>query len=93
MKKTLLSIVMLRILLLLLFLAPGLLFAQDNHFQTFGVENGISQPTVTSIYQDEFGIIWIGTKDGLNRYNGTDFYIFRPIENDTYGWQFTLAQR
>ena len=46
MKKTLLSIVMLRILLLLLFLAPGLLFAQDIHFQTFGVENGISQPTV-----------------------------------------------
>ena len=41
-----------------------------------------SQPTVTSIYQDEFGIIWIGTKDGLNRYNGTDFHIFRPIEND-----------
>lgn len=84
MKKTLLSIVMLRILLLLLFLAPGLLFAQDIHFQTFGVENGISQPTVTSIYQDEFGIIWIGTKDGLNRYNGTDFYIFRPIENDKH---------
>lgn len=84
MKKTLLSIVMLRILLLLLFLAPGLLFAQDIHFQTFGVENGISQPTVTSIYQDEFGIIWIGTKDGLNRYNGTDFYIFRPVENDKH---------
>lgn len=59
-----------------------LTFAQNIHFQTIGVENGISQPTVTSIYQDEFGIIWIGTKDGLNRYNGTDFYIFRPKESD-----------
>ena len=57
-------------------------FAQNIHFQAIGVEDGISQPTVTSIYQDEFGIIWIGTKDGLNRYNGTDFYIFRPVEND-----------
>lgn len=66
---------------LLLFI-PALSFGQNIHFQAIGVENGISQPTVTSIYQDEFGIIWIGTKDGLNRYNGTDFHVFRPIEND-----------
>ena len=57
-------------------------FAQNIHFQVIGVEDGISQPTVTSIYQDEFGIIWIGTKDGLNRYNGTDFYVFRPVKGD-----------
>ena len=63
----------------LLLLISTLSFGQNIHFQAIGVENGISQPTVTSIYQDEFGIIWIGTKDGLNRYNGTDFHIFRPI--------------
>ena len=66
----------------LLFFVSALSFGQNIHFQAIGVENGISQPTVTSIYQDEFGIIWIGTKDGLNRYNGTDFQVFRPIEND-----------
>lgn len=70
------------ILILLLSLFPASMAAQDIHFQTIGVENGISQPTVTSVYQDEFGIIWIGTKDGLNRYNGTDFFVFRPIEGD-----------
>lgn len=69
---------------LLFFFISILSFGQDVHFQAIGVENGISQPTVTSIYQDEFGIIWIGTKDGLNRYNGTDFYIFRPVENDKH---------
>lgn len=57
-------------------------FAQNIHFRTIGVEDGISQSTVTSIYQDEFGIIWIGTKDGLNRYDGTDISIYRPVEND-----------
>lgn len=71
-------------LFLLFFFISILSFGQDVHFQAIGVENGISQPTVTSIYQDEFGIIWIGTKDGLNRYNGTDFYIFRPVENDKH---------
>lgn len=69
-------------LAILLIFVSAVLSAQNIHFQTIGVENGISQPTVTSIYQDEFGIIWVGTKDGLNRYNGTDFYIFRPKEND-----------
>ena len=57
-------------------------FAQDMHFQTIGVEDGLSQSTVTSIYQDEFGIIWLGTKDGLNRYDGTNFSIFRPVRGD-----------
>ncbi len=81
-KEMRLSDIVKQILPLLLFLISHLLPAQDIHFQVLGVENGISQPTITSMYQDEFGIIWIGTKDGLNRYNGTDFYIFRPIEND-----------
>lgn len=60
------------------------LLAQDIHFQTIGVDNGLSQCTVTSVYQDEFGIIWIGTKDGLNRYDGTDFCVFRPIVGDKH---------
>ena len=43
----------------LLLLISTLSFGQNIHFQAIGVENGISQPTVTSISQDEFGIIWI----------------------------------
>lgn len=66
---------------LLLFIST-LSFGQNIHFKVLGVENGVSQSTITSIYQDEFGIIWIGTKDGLNRYNGNDFQIFRPKEFD-----------
>lgn len=69
-------------LFLFLFLFSRTSFSQEIHFETIGVEDGISQPTVTSIYQDEFGIMWIGTKDGLNRYDGLNFYIFRPNEND-----------
>ena len=57
-------------------------FSQEIHFQTISVEDGLSETTVNSVYQDEFGIIWIATKDGLNVYNGSDIKVFRPKEGD-----------
>jgi len=45
--------------------------AQDHgFFQQLWQEEGLSQSTVSSIVQDEQGFIWIGTQDGLNRYDG-----------------------
>ena len=38
-----------------------------------GVESGLSQSTVLAILQDRTGLMWIGTKSGLNRYDGTLF--------------------
>lgn len=40
--------------------------------------DGLSNSSVNAIYQDSNGYIWLGTWDGLNRYNGKDFEIFRP---------------
>ena len=42
-----------------------------------GVEHGLSNNIVNSLYQDRFGFIWMGTYDGLNRYDGYSFKIFR----------------
>lgn len=42
-------------------------------FLHIGTENGLSNNSVTSIIQDSLGFIWIGTKYGLNRYDGTNF--------------------
>ena len=45
-----------------------------------GVENGLSNNIVNSLYLDHFGFMWMGTYDGLNRYDGYNFKVFRNIQ-------------
>lgn len=47
--------------------AQGNIRIHSSHLQT---NEGMHQTTVYSIYQDEFGIMWFGTKNGLIKYNG-----------------------
>ena len=51
------------------------------HFLT--VEEGLSHNEVTSIVQDNNGFIWMGTRGGLNRYDGYDFKVFNQIPGDS----------
>lgn len=46
-------------------------------FHHYGVESGLSQSTAYTIIQDRVGFIWIGTKSGLNRFDGTSFKVYR----------------
>ncbi|HEY9262531.1 ligand-binding sensor domain-containing protein, partial [Chitinophaga sp.] len=47
-----------------------------------GIEQGLSNNAVTSIYQDHNGLMWFGTYDGLNRYDGYNFTTYRNEFND-----------
>ena len=47
--------------------------SESFNFKNITIEDGLSQSTVETIYQDSKGYIWIGTNDGLDRYNGYDF--------------------
>lgn len=52
-------------------------------FRRFTAGDGLSQGTVTSLLQDRKGFIWIGTQDGLNRFDGIEFRTWRHIPGDT----------
>lgn len=53
--------------------------AQDNNilFQNYNVSNGLSQNTVIRSLEDSNGVMWFCTRDGLNRFDGTEFEVFR----------------
>jgi ligand-binding sensor domain-containing protein len=63
--------------ILLYYSAQAVLINQPIRY--LGIENGLSNNAVTCIYQDQYGFMWMGTYDGLNRYDGDQFKIFRNI--------------
>ncbi len=52
-------------------------------FLHYSVKDGLSQNSVHAIYRDRRGLVWIGTQDGLNSFNGKNFTVYRHDDNDT----------
>ncbi len=59
--------------------------ASDIRFEHITSEQGLSQSSVLCILQDRQGFMWFGTRDGLNRYDGARFKIFRsdPLDSNS----------
>src|SRR5689334_24971756 len=64
-------------LVVFLFLAGYTSFAGYPVSACLGIDQGLSNNFVRCIYQDKNGFMWFGTYDGLNRYDGYEFKIFR----------------
>lgn len=56
--------------------------AQNLYFKHLGINDGLSQVCIPSIYEDETGAMWIGTSEGVNRYNGVSMTKFQENRND-----------
>ena len=54
---------------------------QKETFETLSIDEGLSNEYITSIFQDSKGYMWIGTKDGLNRYDGERIIIYNCSTN------------
>ena len=57
--------------------------AQPLTVKYLGIQQGLSNNSLSSIYQDHNGFMWFGTYDGLSRYDGYSFQVFRNIIDDT----------
>ncbi|RFS26676.1 histidine kinase [Chitinophaga silvatica] len=57
--------------------------AQSIYFRHYEVENGLSNNSVITSLQDKKGFMWFGTPDGLNRFDGYNFRIFRINEDSS----------
>jgi len=62
-------------------------------FKHLTIEDGLSASTVTGLLRDSRGFMWFGTQDGLNRYDGYEFNIFRHQAGnpDSIGDDFITA--
>ncbi len=70
---------------LLIFYTSNLLSQENSnfHFKKIQVDDGLSESAIYCIMQDMKGFMWFGTKDGLNRYDGYNFRIFRNNPHNT----------
>ncbi len=70
--------------------------SQPYYFRHYQVEDGLSNSTVFTCLQDKKGFLWMGTKDGLNRFDGYTFKTFRnnPGDPSSIGsnWTRTLFE-
>src|ERR1700694_439722 len=72
--------------IILLQLIPFLAFPQAQHvkFRHMGTADGLSQSDVTCILQDSRGFMWFGTRDGLNKYDGYQFTVYKNNSGDEH---------
>ncbi|CAL66667.1 two-component system sensor histidine kinase/response regulator hybrid [Christiangramia forsetii KT0803] len=72
------------IISLLLFFGCYLNLSAQNQisFERISTNDGLSQSDINAIYQDKTGFIWFGTHDGLNKFNGYNFTVYKPKKDE-----------
>ena len=85
------------LLLIFAFLALWLFsFSQQYSFESYSIEQGLSQSVVNCVMQDKDGFIWVGTQHGLNKFNGYNFeiYTFDPSDTNSISnnWIYSLIE-
>ncbi len=53
-------------------------------FKQYTEKDGLSDAVLTAVYQDRSGLLWLGTNDGLNTFDGLSFQNFRTTQEQDY---------
>ncbi len=71
------------LMIILCLLSSGALCQDIYNFRHLSTGDGLSQSSVISIAQDQKGLLWFATRDGLNSYDGNKFTVFRNNPEDS----------
>src|SRR5688572_11396700 len=76
-----------KLLLVIFFLFPTLFIGRSQSllFHHLDVENGLSQNSVLCVAQDSRGLMWFGTRFGLNKYDSKKITVYKNKAGDTSG--------
>jgi signal transduction histidine kinase/ligand-binding sensor domain-containing protein/DNA-binding response OmpR family regulator len=55
---------------------------EEINFTSISTKNGLSSNTVSAILKDRYGLVWFGTEDGLNKFDGTNLTVYRHNPGD-----------
>lgn len=71
---------------IVIFFSAQSLKAQNETYtvEHYGIKNGLSQNYVNCVFQDAFGYIWVGTQDGLNKFDGYSFKVYKQDPNNKH---------
>ena len=57
--------------------------ANTYYFSNLSLKDGLSQLSVLKIYQDSKGYMWFGTRNGLNKYDGSHMVVYKHLDSDS----------
>lgn len=72
-----------KVILLLSLGCLALIQAKAQSHRYFSSNHELSSNLITQIFQDSYGMMWIATEGGLNRYDGSKFSVYQNIPNDS----------
>ena len=75
----------LTVLLIIMAALPAIFGQFKSAFTHYSVEDGLSEGVVLTMHQDREGLMWFGTFDGLNRFDGYSFKVYKSGFNSAYG--------
>ncbi len=77
------SIFQITLLIIVLAISVSIAQVSEIKFDHLSVKDGLSQSVVNCIYRDKKGLMWFGTQDGLNRYDGYNFKVYKSVPFDS----------